>query len=1007
MTSRLVLTTLLAACGLFASSQKGTVRFGGLPVPGATVTVSKGEQKLSTVTGLDGGYNFPDLPDGDWTLRVEMLAFEPSEKKLAISGEAPAQDIDMKVLSFDAIKSTATAVAPPPPPVAAPQLPTSLNAASAKKKGKAPAATTANNANPGFQRTEANAVPGGDRAADNGPTEATNQSAADSFAINGSSNNAAASNFGTSAAFGNSRRGAGSLYNGNFGFNLGNSALDARSYSLTGQDTPKPAYNHLQGSGSVGGPVRIPHLINNRQPAQFFLTYQMQRNRNANVTSTRVPTAAERGGQLASGTIAPSLLSSQAQGLLKYYPLPNFTGTAAYNYQTGLTSYSDADIVQGRLSKTVSKRDQVFGTFAYQNIRTSNTNIFAFKDQVEIHNIDVTANISHRFNNRIFGSGKVEYNSSATRVTPFFANTQNVSGDLGITGNLQDPLNWGPPSLNFASGIASLYDSQASYNRSPTYSVGSNIYLNHSPHNFTFGGDYKRQQFNNLAQQNPRGSFTFTGAAAGSDLADFLTGVPDTSSIACGNADKYFRASLYDLYFTDDWRVAPGLTLNLGARWEYNAPITELRGRLVNLDITQGFKTVAPVIASQPTGPLTGSKFASSLVSPDKSGIQPRLAASWRPIAGSSLVVRAGYGMNYNTSVYQAIANQMAQQSPLSRSFSVQNTPGNPLTLANGFRQSSAITANTFAVDPNFRVGYVHTWSLSVQRDLPGALVATVNYLGILGRNAQQASLPNTYPTGAVNPCPTCPSGFTYLSSNGDSSRESLQVQLRRRLRSGLTSTLQYTYAKAIDNASLGGRNGGGAFGLIAQNWLNLKAERALSNFDQRQVLSWTTQYTTGMGIAGGTLLGGWRGTAFKDWTISNNISAGTGTPQTPIYIAAVSGTGVTGTIRPDYTGAALYTAPPGLFLNPAAFRAPATGLWGNTGRNTITGPGQFSMGASMTRTFRVRDRINMDVRIDANNVLNHVVYSSWVTTVSSPQFGLPSSANQMRTAQASVRLRF
>ncbi len=1006
MTYRLVLFSLLAASGLFAAAQKGTVRFGGLPVPGATVTATKSDKKITTVTGVDGSYTFADLADGEWAIRVEMLGFEPGEKKISVAGETQPQDIDMKVMSFDAIKATTTMLPPPPPPVAAPPLPTSLNAANAKKKGKP--APAANAANPGFQRTEANAVPGGDRNADNGPTEATNQSAADSFAINGSSNNAAASNFGTSAAFGNSRRGPGSLYTGNFGFNLGNSALDARSYSLTGQDTPKPAYNHLQGSASFGGPLRIPHLINNKQPAQFFITYQLQRNRNANVTTTRVPTAAERAGQLASGTIPASLLSPQALALLKFYPMPNFDANARYNYQAGLTSYQDADIVSGRLSKTVSKRDQVFGTFSYQNIRTSNTNIFAFHDQIEIHNFDVTANISHRFNNRIFGSGKAQYNTSSTRVTPNFANKQNVSGDIGITGNLQDPLNYGPPSLNFSSGIASLYDAQASFNRSPTLALSGNIYWNHTPHNFTFGGDYKHQQFNSLGQQNPRGSFTFTGAAAGSDLADFLTGVPDTSSIAYGNADKYFRSSVYDLYFTDDWRVAPGLTLNLGARWEYNSPITELRGRLVNLDIASGFKAVAPVIGNQPTGSLTGNKFASSLVSPDKSGLQPRLAASWRPIAGSSLVVRAGYGMNYNTSIYQAIATQMAQQSPLSRSFSVQNTTGNPLTLANGFRQSSAITANTFAIDPNFKVGYVHTWSLSVQRDLPGALVATVNYLGILGRKAQQASLPNTYPTGATNPCPSCPSGFTYLSSDGSSSRESLQMQLRRRLRSGLTSTLQYTYAKAIDNASLGGRNGGGgAYGLIAQNWLNLAAERGLSNFDQRHVMSLSTQYTTGMGVAGGTLLAGWRGTAFKDWTVSTNISAGTGTPQTPVYISAVAGTGVTGTLRPDYTGASIYSAPSGLFLNPAAFRAPAAGQWGNTGRNTITGPGQFSMGASMTRTFRVRDRINMDVRLDSNNVLNHVNYSSWVTTLSSPQFGLPSSASQMRTAQASVRLRF
>ena len=98
-------------------------------------------------------------------------------------------------------------------------------------------------------------------------------------------------------------------------------------------------------------------------------------------------------------------------------------------------------------------------------------------------------------------------------------------------------------------------------------------------------------------------------------------------------------------------------------------------------------------------------------------------------------------------------------------------------------------------------------------------------------------------------------------------------------------------------------------------------------------------QYSTGMGLGGGTLLGGWRGGLFKDWTVATQITAGSGLPQNPIYLAPVEGTGVTGTIRPDYTGAPLYAAPGGLYLNPAAYAPPLPGQWGNAGRNSITGP--------------------------------------------------------------------
>ena len=119
----------------------------------------------------------------------------------------------------------------------------------------------------------------------------------------------------------------------------------------------------------------------------------------------------------------------------------------------------------------------------------------------------------------------------------------------------------------------------------------------------------------------------------------------------------------------------------------------------------------------------------------------------------------------------------------------------------------------------------------------------------------------------------------------------------------------------------------------IAQNWLDLSAERGLSTFDQRHLLNVQMQYTTGMGLGGKTLLSGWKGTLFKEWTFLTQITVGSGLPETPIYLAAVPGTGVTGSIRPDYTGAPLYAAPSGLFLNPAAYTAPLGRPMGKRGK--------------------------------------------------------------------------
>ena len=124
----------------------------------------------------------------------------------------------------------------------------------------------------------------------------------------------------------------------------------------------------------------------------------------------------------------------------------------------------------------------------------------------------------------------------------------------------------------------------------------------------------------------------------------------------------------------------------------------------------------------------------------------------------------------------------------------------------------------------------------------------------------------------------------------------------------------------------------------------------------------------------------------FKEWTVASQLNAGSGLPQTPVYFAAVRGTGVTGNLRPDVTGADIYDAPAGLFLNPTAFSVPAAGQWGNAGRNSIVGPSQFALSASLGRSFPWRDRYNIDVRLDATNVLNHVTFKSWNTTVTSAQ---------------------
>jgi hypothetical protein len=693
--------------------------------------------------------------------------------------------------------------------------------------------------------------------------------------------------------------------------------------------------------------------------------------------------------------------------------LPNLSGDTRYNYQAATVNDNHSDSMQMRLDKSASKRDYLSGQFAFNSTRSSAGNIFGFEDRTAQLQFNTNVNWSHRFKQRLFMNLGYQFSRSRTRNTPYFANQTDVEGKAGITGVYDKPAYWGPPSLSFSSGIAGLSDAQAADNRNETNGVSANFTWNKLRHNVTFGGDLRRQEFNYLAEANPRGSFTFTGAATqgpassavvgGSDLADFLLGIPDASAIAYGNADKYLRQTVYDAFGDDDWRIRPDLTLHVGVRWEYGAPITELKGRLVNLDIAPGFTAVAPVLGSSPTGSLTGQSYPASLIRPDRIGVAPNLGASWRPFSGSSVVVKAGYQISHETSVYQGTASNMDQQAPLSTSLNVSNSAACPLTLAAGFKPCASVTADTFAVDPNFRVAYVQIWQLSVQRDLPRSLQMTVTYAGNKGTRGTQQFLPNTYPVGATNPCPSCPAGFTYRTSGGDSTREAGTVQIRRRLHNGLTATAQYTFSKSLDDDSIIGGSGSG----IAQNWLNLRGERALSSFDQRHLLTVHLQYTTGMGIGGRTLMSGWKGAVYKDWSFVSDITVGSGLPETPSYLEAVSGTGFTNIVRPNVTGASIYAKPAGLFLNPAAFAAPALGQWGDARRDSITGPNQFSLNASMARTFRLHDRYSLDARLDSTNALNHVAFTGWVTTLNSSQFGLPTAAGAPRSVQATMRLRF
>jgi hypothetical protein len=1110
----------------------GVVKSAGLPVPGATVTLVNGDKKLITTTDDQGAYAFPEVPDGIWTLSVEMLGFTRVSREIGVAIGAPEAEWDLKLLPPGAAPAGAVAKPAASPDPNAPQRNSPARIANGGPAGNSarPAAAQAQQqeGRGGFQRLDVNAS--GNAAAvtaesvgDLNNTE-LNQSASESLLVNGSvsrgldmpaandwfagrgalmgqpggigimgqgmggpggesqvagipgapnaggvvaaagggpGGGAGGGGFGGGrggfggrpmmmggrggpggrgpmnrpgvAAFGNARRDRRMQYNGNASFSLDNSVWDARSYSLTGQNTGKPAYAKARASVMFGGPLRIPKLLSGRS-GFFNINYQMGRTRSGTTQSALVPTELERNGDFSQsagqfgsvkvfdpstgqpfpGNVIPaSRINPAALGLLKYYPLPSFAAGAGskYNYQVPIVSTTNQDNLNLRLNQTLNTRNRLSGGFSYQRSNSTTPNLFRFIDTGTGTGYNASIAWSHNFTTRVISNLNYRFSRSNNQSLPYFANRENVAAELGIAGTSQSPLYWGPPSLTFTNGFVSLADGNATLSRNQTHQVGESLLWIRGSHNITLGADVRRQQFNPISQQNARGTFGFTGAAtnstssstSGFDFADFLLGLPDTSSIAYGNADKYFRSTWYDGYINDDWRLSARFSINAGLRWDYGSPMTERYGRLVNLDFTPGFTGIAQVLPGQ-TGPLSGYRYPDSLVNGDRNSFSPRVGIAWRPLAKGSMVVRAGYGVYYNTSVYNGIANNMAQQPPLSVAWKVSASAANPLTLSNGFPTGPLTTiTNTFGIDPNYRIGYVHTWTIAIQQNLPKALFLNVSYLGNKGTRLDQQFLPNSVAPGYSGTIPY-PAGYTYETSNGNSTYHAAQVQLNRRFRSGFSGNLMYIYSKSIDDAA----TGGGA--VVAQNWQNLSGERAVSSFNRTHVLNLSSQYSTGMGRAGGTLVNGWKGALLKDWTISTGISISSGAPLTAVaggVRSVTGGTGVIGSVRANATGLPLDAAAPGEPFNLAAFSIPAAGEFGNAARNTITGPGAFTLNASASRIIRLGDRRSADLQFQAQNALNHVSFSGWNTTVGTTQYGALTGAGAMRSLTAILRFRF
>ena len=821
---------------------------------------------------------------------------------------------------------------------------------------------------------------------------------------------------------------------GSFYFSTGNSALDATPYSLSGAPGDKPDYSSYRFGGNIGGP--LPKKIDSSQKTFVFLNFTGTRATQPYQSFAHVPTALERAGDFsqsfnADGTpvtfIDPatglvtnklSVINPTAAALLNYIPLPNQPGQQNFRFTDSadnngtnigfrvMRSFGNAS-ASGPRRGPFGRNNLNFGL----NYNTSSNDLFHPFPSVRgtSNSKGLNTNAGYTFSHGKFtNSLHVNFNSSQAETTNLYAGVTDIEGQLGISGVSTNSANWGLPGLSFTN-FTGLTDINPVNRRDRRLQFSDTMIWRHGKHNMRFGADYRRLWTNVSSDPNPRGTFVFTGLATsingaadtGYDLADFLSGVPQQTSIQYSPSSYHFVANGYDAFVGDDWRIRGNLTLNLGLRYEYIGPYTETSNQLVNLSAAPGFTAVVPVEPGQSSA-FNGT-YPASLVNPDRNNWAPRIGIAWKPFANT--VVRAGYGINYNLGQYRTIVSNLAFQPPFSftQTNTLEQVPS--LTLQNGFPVSAAAVTNNYGIDPNYRLGYVQMWNLNIQRELKWNLMLNVGYTGTKGTHLDIVSAPNRGPSGLLIPDVQA---FTWESSVGDSVLHAGNVRLRKRMAKGMSVGATYTFSKSIDNAS---SIGGGAV-VVAQDQNDLAAERGLSSFNQTHKLSGDFIFELPFGegrkwmTRGGTL-----GHVFGEWQLSGSYSVTSGFPFTARVLGNYLNVsqGVNGTLRANYTGAPISISDPSVsqWFNTAAFVIPTTGEFGDAGRNTIIGPTTWTFNMSLSKNFQLKDTMGLEVRADANNVFNSAQFTAIDTVVNSPTFGQVISVGSMRKVQFSVRYRF
>jgi carboxypeptidase family protein len=558
------------------------------------------------------------------------------------------------------------------------------------------------------------------------------------------------------------------------------------------------------------------------------------------------------------------------------------------------------------------------------------------------------------------------------------------------------------------------------------YEISEILTYIRGPHTMQFGGTYvPLSRFDSTTGFQEEPLLTFTGTATGNGLADLLTGRAATFTQTAGKA-KFTRGRQANAFFQDQWRVTSRLTLNLGLRWDpfipWTDPVAEQVGGYIPGARSQRFPKAPTglVFAGDPGFPEGG-------VYSNLSNFAPRLGFAYQLFGGSHpTTVRGGWGLFY-IQPFARLYNNFVQNAPFSPS--VQLTG---VTLADPF--GSAGVQNPFPpfapvhpdassafllpiayqfFDPHWHIGHTRGFNFTVEHQFARNLVARASYVGTQGRDLQafQEIDPAIYGPGATTSntnarrslAPTYAS-MIQMTNDGISNYNALQITVEHRFSKGLSFVANYTFSKALDNESVEAQ-----LTVTNPNPFVPNFNYGRSDLDTPHNFSfWTVYNLPALSNAPRVLrtaFGGWQTSGIWSWRsgLPVNVTSGQDRSLSGINLdrADLVGNPYLSTNRPR---ADLINA----WFNTAAFTLAAPGTFGNSPRNLIRAPGFFNLDWSISKSFRITERVSTSVRGDFFDLLNNPHFNAPGSSVaSSSTFGKITSAGDPRIVQLSMRVRF